>query len=112
MPHSLTDQPHELRLSCASVIAEHTLHGRRDRYRTRCLNTSHSHAEVLCLEHNSHTDRSQLVFQVIGNLLSESLLNLETSSIATNDSGKLGKPHDPLVRNVTDVSLADERNDV
>ena len=69
----------------------------------------HRHAEMVGLHGHDGAPRSQLFVQGVGDLRRQALLELGPTGIAFHHPGQFGEARDPLVRYVTHVGLANER---
>ena len=74
------------------------MHGRRDGSRPGGLDASQRHAQVLCLQHDAYALGLQAIFEELGDLLCEPLLDLQATGEEPNDSGELGETQDARVR--------------
>ena len=82
-------QPQEL-VSGPLVVEEDTAHGRSDRLGVLLLNAPHHHAQVIGLDDDAHPQRLRRVPYRLGDLLGESLLNLEPAGEHLDHASRLG----------------------
>src|SRR5262245_47335304 len=92
-----------------SEAAEHRA---RDRARVLLLHAAHQHAHVLRLDDDTDAERGDLVVDRLGDLRGEPLLHLQPPAEDLDHSGDLAQPDDLLVREIRDVALAEEWEDV
>src|SRR5690606_22356411 len=104
-------QPQEL-LARAKILQEDAPHRTRDRLRVLLLHAPHHHAEVVRLDHHAHALRLEDVPDRLRDLVRHPLLHLEPPGEHLHDPGELRESHDPPVRNVRDVHLPEERQQV
>ena len=78
-------------------------------YDSRLLHPSHRRAEVVGLHNDCGAPRSKPSVKGVGDLGGQTLLQLGSAGVAFQHAGQLGEADDPLVRYVTYVGLADER---
>src|SRR5204863_2649267 len=96
----------------ARVAAEGSKHGAGHRNRVLLLHAAHRHAEMLPFEHHADTDRTDFLENGFRDLVGEPLLDLETSREDVDEPWDLAQTHDLAVRDVGDVALAEERQQV
>lgn len=88
------------------IMLQDTGHTRGDGGGPRFLNASHGHAQVRRFDQNHHPRRSQDAVDGIGNLLRQSLLDLEPARVDLGNPGELRQPQDSSIGHVTDMDLA------
>lgn len=69
------------------------------------LHTTHHHAEMRGLHHNTNTERLQYVGNGKGNLFRQALLHLESPGEHLRQTGQFGETQNPSVRNIPDMHL-------
>jgi len=76
------------------------------------LNSAHHHAEMAGLYDDTHSFRFQYFVERVANLLAEALLHLQTSREDIHDPRDLAEADHGFVRDVADVDLADDGQQV
>jgi len=99
-------------LAGALVLGVDAPHGAGDGYAPRLLHPPHRHAEVVGLHDDDGAANSQLFVQGVGHLRRQALLELGPAGVRLYHPDQLGQTHDPLVRYVTYMGLADEWQEV
>jgi hypothetical protein len=94
------------------VLAEHAAQRARDGHRVLLLDPAHHHAHVRGLDHDAHAARAQHVVERPGDLLGEPLLHLQAAREHVDHAGELREADDAPVRDVGDVRLPEERQQV
>src|SRR2546423_6746231 len=108
----LPNQRHRLGAR-ARVFAEAAAYGGGDGDRAGLLPPADGHAGVLGLHDDHHADWLEHAVERVGDLRSQSLLNLQTPRERLDQTRELRQSDDaPLLRDVCDVALADERREV
>jgi len=108
---SVLDEIHELG-SGAVVRLEAAPHRRGNHRRALLLDPSHHHAEVTSLNHHGNSMWIENLFNCVGNLIGQALLNLKAATKDIDDPGDLAQADDLLVRKVCHVSTSKEREHV
>ncbi len=72
----------------------------------------HRHAEMVSLHDDDGAPGSQPSVKGVGHLRRQALLELGPAGVRLHHPDQLGQAHDPLVRYVAHVGLADERQEV
>ena len=70
---------------------------------------AHRHAEVGGFHHHRHAERRDLLADRVGNLVRQALLNLQPAAEHVDEPRDLAEPDHLAARNVGDVALAEER---
>ena len=73
------------------------------------LDASHGHAKVLRLDDDGHSEWIQHFLQAVFDLGGEPFLKLQPTGIALHHARDLAQSHDGAVRDVADVRLPEER---
>src|SRR5688572_25764380 len=107
----LPDQTHELGTG-PGVAPERSGHGRGDHRRLLLLHATHHGAQMRRLDHACHALGLELLHEELGHLHGEPLLHLEALRVHVDDARDLRQPDHPAARQVADVRLADERQEV
>ena len=104
-------QGHDL-VAAGQVGAEESADSGGDHGRAWFVYAANSHAGVGGLHHHSYAASLELFVEEVGNLLGKAFLDLWLMRESINDAGELGYADDPLVGQVGDVGMAEERQEV
>ena len=96
----------------ARVVAEGAEHGAGDGEGVLLLDAAHRHAQVRALADHRHAERIDLLADGLGDLVGHPLLDLQPPREHVHEPGNLAEPDDARLRNVGDVALAEERQQV
>jgi hypothetical protein len=107
----MADQVHEL-LASLLVIPEHPVHGAGDDVGVLLLDAAHPHAEMLGLDHHPDALGLELLHEDIRELRGHPLLDLEAAREHVREARDLGDPDDLAARQIRDVDLPEERQEV
>src|SRR4029434_2840593 len=91
---------------------ETTKHGTGDRNRVLLFNTSHDHAEMLGFDDDGHSFRVNLLADRFGDLGRKTFLNLKGTGKHVHKARNLAQANDLAIRNVSDVTLAEKRQEM
>src|SRR5690606_22859460 len=104
-------EPEEL-LARPEVLQEDAAHRAGDRLRVLLLHAAHHHAQVVRLDDHPHARGPQRVPHRLRDLVRHPLLHLQPTSEDLDDPRQLREADDLAVRDVGDVDLAEEREQV
>src|SRR6202158_6422479 len=94
------------------VVAETAEHGAGDGLAVLFFDTAHLHAQMARLDDDADTFGTDLALNGLCNLAGHALLNLEAARKHVHQAGDLAEPEHALVRQVSDVGFAEEREEV
>src|SRR5688500_2192238 len=107
----LADEAHELGPG-PGVATERSGHGGSDHRRLLLLHPTHHRAQMRGLHDARDALRLEPLHEEVGDLDREPLLHLESMRVHVDDAWDLRQPDHPALRQVADVRLADERQQV
>ena len=105
------DQLEELHAR-ARVVAEGAEHRARHRERVLLLDAAHRHAQMRRFHHDGDAERRDLVADRVGDLVGQPLLHLQAAAEDVDEPRNLAEADHLVARNVGDVALAEERQQV
>src|SRR6266550_3953257 len=110
-PATAVYQPQEF-VPGLRILQQRAPQGARDRLGVLLLDAAHHHAEMVRLDHDTHTARLEYVHERVRHLVGESLLHLEPAGKHLDHAWDLGETDQAAVRQVGDVRPTEERQQV
>src|SRR5687768_970264 len=94
------------------VVPEDAEHGAGHCKRVLLFDAAHRHAQVSTLADHRHAARVDRLEYRLRDLVRHALLNLQAPREHVDEPRDLAQPDDPRIRNVRDMTLAEERQQV